>query len=210
MAISIAQAQQALLGSGDLPTFGQQRDDVGVSLQETDAAIIRAAAKFALDAETNLKERDRTSSGSLLDSIKPVVKEWGNGVNVVEIMVNFYYKFVDAGVQGLKKGTSTKGYKFRTPYGSKAMVDNLEREILEGRAKMINTKVAVTTRERKRAGIPVTPSRAAAKRWAFFIKRGGLKPSNFWTDALRELERDIATGVASALKIDVVEQLGDR
>ena len=207
MAISIAQAQQALLGSGALDTLGQQRDEVGVALAATDAAIIRAAAKFVQDVEANLRQSDRISSGSLLDSVQPVVKEWGNGVNIIEIMVNDYYKFVDAGVKGLKRGRSTKGYQFRTPYGSKRMVDNLEREILEGRAKIINTKVAVTTREKKRKGTPDTPSRAAAKRWAFFIKRKGLEPSNFWTDAVRELERDIATGVASALRIDVIENV---
>ena len=205
MAISIAQAQAAL-GNG-VAKFGQQRDAVGVSLAETDAAIVHAAAKFVQDAVDNLNKKDRTSSGSLEKSIVPVVKEWSNGINIIEIYVNDYYKFVDAGVQGLKMGRSTKGYKFRTPYGSKKMVDNLEREIIDGRGKIRNTKVAVSDREKKRKGIPDSPSRAAAKQWAFFIKRKGLEPSNFWTDALRELERDIATGVASALRIDVFENV---
>ncbi len=48
------------------------------------------------------------------------------------------------------------------------------------------------------------------KQWAFFIKRKGLEPTKFWTDALTELERDIATGVARALKIDVIENIGNR
>jgi hypothetical protein len=100
MAMSISQAQAQLLSGSFLDTLGQQRNDVGVALDATDSAILRAAAKFCLDAQENLIKVDKVSSGTLSKSIEPRVKEWGNGINVVQIMVAPYYKFVDKGVVG--------------------------------------------------------------------------------------------------------------
>jgi hypothetical protein len=204
MAISISQAQAALLSSSSLPSFGQQRDDVGVALDRADSAIIRAAARFVTDAQENLINADRNSSGALSESIQPKVIEWGNGVNIVQVMVAPYYKFVDSGVQGLKGGTSLKGYKFRYAGVSKSMADNLEEWVKRESIAFRNTKKAVTPREQKRATI-TSASRAAAIQIGRSIKRKGLQPTRFWSDALIELEKDIATGVASALRIDVIE-----
>jgi len=204
MAISISQAQQALLSSGNLTSFGQQRSDVGVSLDATDSAILRLTSRFVLDAQDNLQKADRNSGGQLSESIQPKVLEWGNGVNIVQVLVAFYYKFVDSGVQGLKGGNSLKGYKFRYAGVSKSMLDNLEAWVKREAIAFRNTKKAVTPREQRRATI-TSASRATAYSIGLSIKRKGLKPTRFWTDALNELEKDIATGVASALRIDVIE-----
>ena len=85
MAQSIAQAQAALLAGGNYST-GTQRQDIGDELAQTDSAIIRAAARFVEDAQTNLRKTDRISTGFLQDSIVPKVKEWGTGVNIIQIM----------------------------------------------------------------------------------------------------------------------------
>ena len=205
MAVSTAQAQAALLQGGSLDFIGDQRDDIGVSLKETDSALLRVAAKFVQDCRDNLNPSDRTASGELEKSIVPVVVEFGNNINIIDINVLFYYKFVDAGVKGLRSGSSTKGYSFKTAFPSKNMVDNLEAYIKSEGLAITNTKVALSTRERKRKGMPIPESRKAAIRMGIAIKRKGLDTSNFWQDALTELERDIATGVADALKIDIIE-----
>ncbi len=204
MAMSLSQAQAQLLSGSYLDTTGQQRDDVGVLLDRTDSAILRVTGKFVMDAQGNLIKADRNSSGELTDSIQPRVVEWGNGINVVQVMVAYYYKFVDSGVQGLKGGNSLKGYRFRYAGVSKSMADNLEAWVKRESIAFRNTKKAVTTREKKRSTI-TSASRATAIQIGRSIKRKGLKPTRFWTDALNELEKDIATGVASALKIDVIE-----
>jgi hypothetical protein len=204
MAISFAQAQAAL-DSGFLENLGQQRDDVGVSLSKTDAAIIKAAAKFVQDARDNLQRSNRIASGALEKSIVPRLKQFGNGVTVIEIFVNYYYKFVDAGVAGWQSGQSRKGYKFKKTFPSQNMIDSIERYLInEGKA-FANTKVAVTPREMKRAK-QIPASRKAAIGKSVLIKRYGLPASNFWSDAINELEKDIATGIANALKIDVIEK----
>ena len=204
MAVSMAQAQSALLNTGFLDTLGQNRDDVGVSLSATDAAVIRAAARFVQDARDNLIKADRVSSGQLEKSIVPRVKQWENGVNIIQIMVADYYKFVDRGVKGLKGGNSLSGYQFRTANPSKKMVAAIEAWIRHEKLTFRNTKKAVSPREHKRQSVAQL-SNSAAYMVARSIKRKGLKPSRFWTDAIEELEKDIATGVASALRIDVIE-----
>lgn len=203
MAQSIAQAQAALLAGGNYST-GTLSSEIGDELKRTDSAVIRAAAKFVDDAEQNLRRLDINSSGFLNDSIRPVVKEWGNGVNIIQVMVASYYKFVNDGVKGLKGGNSLSNYQFKYANPSKKMVDSLEKWVKKEGIKFRNTKVAVTTREQKRAKIS-SVSWSTAFAIGKSIKRKGLKPTRFWTDALAELEKDIATGVASALKIDVIE-----
>jgi hypothetical protein len=203
MAQSIAQAQAALLAGGNYST-GESRAAIGDELKATDSAVIRAAARFVEDAQNNLRKTDRISTGFLQDSIKPKVKEWGNGINIIQIMVADYYKFVDRGVKGLKGGNSLSNYQFKFANPSKKMVDALEKWVKKEGIKFRNTKVAVTTREQKRAKI-TSVSRSTAYMIGKSIKRKGLKPTRFWTDALAELEKDIATNVADALKIDVVE-----
>ena len=212
MALSFAQAQQGLLATSFLDTLGQQRTDVGDPLTATDAAVIRAAARFVQDATDNLIKADKVSSGNLSDSIKPVVKEWGNGVNIIQIMVADYYKFVDRGVKGWadKKGSGSP-YQFKKGSGkgggnpaSNPMVVSIRKWLIRESRAVKNIKIAVTPREQKRKKIVDTSTREAS-RIAYFIKRNGLAKSNFWTDAITELEKDIATGVANALRIDVIE-----
>jgi hypothetical protein len=216
MAISISQAQAALENNN--PNFllskGEQRDDVGVSLDRTDSAILRVAAKFVEDCQNNLISSDHISSGTLSKSIVPRVKEWGNGINVVEILVAPYYKFVDKGVVGWqdKRGSGSQ-YKFKKGSGAKGgnpasnpFIVSLRKWLIRESRAFRNTKVAVTTREKKRATITDTSTREAM-RLAYFIKKGGLSKSNFWTDALTELEKDIATGIADALRLDIIESL---
>jgi hypothetical protein len=207
MALSFAQAQQALLGSGDLDSLGDNRNDLGVSLDRTNSAVIRAGARFVIDARDNLQKADKISSGHLESSIKPKLVQFGNGVTIIDIYVANYYKFVDAGVQGLRGGTSTKGYKFRKPGVGGAMLANIKAWVQHENITFKNTKVAVTTREKKRATLKDASTKTAYV-IARSIKRKGLKPTNFWADALRELEKDIATGVATALRIDVQETFG--
>ena len=202
--MSISQAQAQLLSSSFLDTLGQQRSDVGVSLNATDNAILRLTSRFVLDAQENLIKADRNSSGELSKSIVPRVIEWGNGINIVQVLVAPYYKFVNDGVQGLKGGTSLKGYKFRYAGVSKSMLNNLEAWVKREAIAFRNTKKAVTPREQRRATI-TSASRATAYSIGLSIKKKGLKPTRFWSDALNELEKDIATGVASALRIDVIE-----
>jgi len=203
MAQSIAQAQAALLAGGNYST-GESRAAIGDELKATDSAVIRAAARFVDDVQTNLRKTDRNSSGFLTDSVTPVVKEWGNGINVIQVMVAYYYKFVDRGVKGLKGGNSLSNYQFKYANPSKKMVDSLEKWVKKEGIKFRNTKVAVTTREQKRAKIS-SVSRSTAFAIGKSIKRKGLNPTRFWSDALEQLEKDIATGVADALRIDVIE-----
>jgi hypothetical protein len=59
MAMSISQAQAQLLSGSFLDTLGQQRNDVGTSLDATDAALLRLAGMFVLDAQQNLIKADK-------------------------------------------------------------------------------------------------------------------------------------------------------
>ena len=214
MAISFAQAQANLLATDFLDSIGVSPKQFGgetVQLNALAKTVIKSSAEFAANAKDNLNQADRVASGSLLDSIEPKVVELGVN-NVVDIYVNDYYKFVDKGVKGWKdRSGSGSPYAFKAPGGSTGaksskMVTAIRKWLIKEGIKIRNTKKAITPREGRRLNITDT-STSAAIVIAGKIRRDGLRKTDFWTKAIRQLEQDFANDIAGALRIDVSEQV---
>lgn len=212
MPVSFAQAQANLLADNFLDTLGTTRGPDEVQLNRTSAAIVRLAGDFVADVTQNIQRKDLVSSGQLESSVRPEIVELGAN-NIIDIKVAEYYKYVDKGVKGWKnkKGPGNTPYAFNRPTpgvkgGSSAFVASLQKWLQFAKGGAANVKVPVTPREGKRVGIrDASLSRAIAV--AGIVRRDGLRGSNFWTDAVRKLENNIAAGVADALRIDVTEQI---
>ena len=86
------------------------------------------------------------------------------------------------------------------------MVTAIRKWVIRERLAIKNTKVAINPREQRRKSITDTSTRTAIV-IAGQIRRKGLKRTNFFSDAVRNLEGKLATGVADALRIDVIENL---
>lgn len=202
MPVSFAQAQANLLADNFLDTLGTTRGPDEVQLNRTSAAIVRLAGDFVADVTQNIQRKDLVSSGQLESSVRPEIVELGAN-NIIDIKVAEYYKYVDKGVKGYT-GKGNGEFAFKTKYPSRKMVQAMAQWLQrEGRGAS-NVKRPVSPREAKRISAnPMTSAYAAA----MAVKKKGIARSNFWTDAVRKLENNIAAGVADALRIDVTEQI---
>jgi hypothetical protein len=207
MPVSFQRAQSSLLKNGFLDTLGSNEQGAE-ALTETSAAILKVAGEFIEDCEANLIKADRVSSGSLTDSMKPVIVEAGVN-NIIDIYINDYYKFVDKGVKGWqdKKGSGSP-YQFKRPSGkgkgTSKMVTAIRKWIVFENKAIQNTKVAINAREGRRKKI-TDPTTKEAIKVSGIVRRDGLKRTGFFTDAVRTLEDKLGRGVAEALRIDVIE-----
>lgn len=210
MPVSLPRSQRNLLDSGFLDTLGSNEPNA-IALTETSKAVLKVAGEFIDDCVANLNKADRVSSGNLASTIRPVVVEAGQN-NIIDIYMNDYYKFVDKGVKGWQdRSGSGSPYSFKKPTGrggkgSSKMVTAIRKWVIRENLAIRNTKVAINPREQRRKSITDTSTRTAIV-IAGQIRRKGLRKTNFFTDAVRALEGKLATGVADALRIDVIENI---
>lgn len=210
MPVSLPRSQRNLLDSGFLDTLGGNEPDA-VALTETSKAVLKVAGEFIDDCVTNLNRVDRISSGNLASTIRPVVVEAGQN-NIIDIYMNDYYKFVDKGVRGWQdRSGSGSQYAFKKPTGkggkgSSKMVTAIRKWVIRENMAIRNTKTAINPREQRRKSITDTSTQTAIV-IAGQIRRKGLRKTNFFTDAVRTLEGKLASGVADALRIDVIENI---
>jgi hypothetical protein len=202
MAVSFAQAQAQLLSTDFLDSLGEPAQPGDVQLNEVAKTTIGAAARFALNAKNNLRQRDQVSSGKTLDSIEPTIVELGE-INTVDILVAEHYKFIDKGVKGYT-GQGSGPYQFKSKYPGRRMVQEIAAWLGRERRAIRNTKQAITPREQRR--LNANPE-ARAFGVAMAVKKKGIKGSKFWTDALKVLENELANEIGQAARIDIIEQL---
>ena len=208
MPVSFQRAQANLLDTSLLDSLGSNETG-GVALNNLSQAVLILAGEFIDDAVNNLNKADRVSSGNLQDSMRPVVVSAGAN-NIIDIYINDYYKFVDKGVRGWQdKEGSGSPYAFKPPNksrkaGKSKMVTAIRSWVVREGISITNTKQAINSRESKRLKITDTSTKTAIV-ISGRIRKKGLKRTNFFTDAVRTLEDKLGRGVASALRIDVIE-----
>jgi len=206
MSVSITSAQNDFLKSSK--DFGGSSKEE-LKLTNTASAVELVAGNIVMQAQKNLVSANRVSSGTLSDSLNildPVIK--GKTVSVA-IQAADYYTYVDAGVKGLKGGSSTKGYSFKNNIVGKNFKSALLKWILrEGLAHRTDTH-DISKREKSRAKLRksiqanVNSVDTIAYAIGHSIKRKGLKPTNFFTKAINTAMRDAKKTLAKGISIDI-------
>lgn len=98
-----------------LNTTGKLRDSLKMTPQsEIQKTIIDFVIKRKKEAERILKKKGSYSSGALIQSIQPKIKSDKEGL-LVEISANYYWKFIDKGVNGIQR-------RLGSPYSFKNLV----------------------------------------------------------------------------------------
>jgi len=202
-----------------LDTLGSSDKGDPLKLTTSQKALIEIAATFATNAGDNLNRVDSNSTGNLADSIVPL-EPIINGKSVkVDIEVASYYKFVNKGVKGW---ADTKGsgspYSFKKPVSRKGSGPKSSKMVTAVRKWLIREglktrdrtkkKVAISTRESKRQKKTFTDtSTKTAIIISANIRKRGLRKTNFWDDAVKTLEQNIADKIGGAAKIDIINSL---
>lgn len=197
---SFAKAQRAVLDTGFLDTIGNERG-AGLGLDNTAQALLDLTSKLLLDATRNLE--GNISSGKLSSTAEQTVTASAGGLQI-QIKMEDYWKFVDQGVNGLNVAQGSP-FSFKTKNPSRAMVQEIEGWLKRAGASSENINRSISKKES--VGLKFAGS-SKAFAVARSIKRRGLKPTKFFTNALEQFNREVASNaLINAARIDVTTSI---
>lgn len=200
---SITQVQAEALAEGF--DFGGSSKDAFKPVKSL-GVLMRLGGELAERAANNLIRADRVATGKGAESIAVGRPEKEGSTLHVDVSMNYYLQFVDKGVKGTRGGSGEYSFKNDKPGGKmiKAITAWLTTE--KRKAKTNVGGKPITKREKKRKTITGS-AKSAAWPIAISIKRKGLKPTKFMTDAIKETRKDFKSEFGKTLKIDVVNAL---
>lgn len=203
MANSIAKAQAKLLSSGFLDKIGSKE---GLRAKNSLSAIFKVAGILIETAQDNLNKADKVASGALSESIIIIDPKIVNKTVEIPIQLLYYYKFIDQGVKGTKKGSGK--YSFKHDFPNKEMVKSIQKWLKkEGlKAKTDVGGKSITKREARRKKITDT-TKNAAYGISVAVKQKGIRKTLFWTNAVKKAEREADRLLGDALKLDILEAI---
>lgn len=201
--MSISKSQSRLLADKFLDDLGSSKEEL--QPRETYSELIQIAGDMVDHMQRNLEPN--TSSGALSESIVMDEPTRSGDILRIDVMMNFYGRFLNKGVRGTKSGKGL--YKFKTEFPSLKMVEALKASISRAGKKITNANRnrTVSQNELKNASVSDVQRAFAAGR---NIKMYGIKPTGFLDKAIIKTQQGVAERLGAALKVDVVDWLGTK
>jgi len=204
-----------------LSTLGNK--DKGDEMPASAKALVELAAMLIEKASDNMDRKENVATGGTISSMK-IVNADLSGTNMsVEVEILKTYKFLDLGVKGVG-GVGRGKFQFKTKYVSKKMALAILKW-LRRRGATARTYPALYgsygTRlktggkgkiERKDLRIKKQVDNAASfKSLAYAvsssIKQNGIKPTFFFTNAVKDTQKESRRKFAEAFKVDIINSL---
>ena len=197
--------QHEALSEGFFDLLGQDSQSFEeVRLTDTAKTMVQLAANYANLIVEKLNQKDAASSGALADSVQPTELEFDGVTYTIKVQAKDYISFVDQGVNGWAVNRGSV-YSFKTkgvdPNGE--MVKSVKAYLKREGASARNVKVGISKRENK--GMSADDRNAITA--AYMIKRQGIEPKRFLSDATSEMEVIIKSEFGAAFKIDSINNL---
>lgn len=204
MAQSISKAQASLLATGFFSSLGSDKASFANTLTELELL----AGELAQQAATNLQATGHVASGKLSSSIQISDPRRSGSKIVCDVTMLQYGAFINAGVKGLKGGSSSAGYGFKYPLPSTKMVAAIKAWIKSAKIATRNTTTGKTfgRHETKRKSVGDI-QKAAAYAIARSIINKGIKGTGFMDKAVSSTANKIADRLGPAFEIDVITYL---
>jgi hypothetical protein len=205
--MSIAKAQAQALAEGFLDSIGSS-DKSGLRPKETLSELIVLAGELIESAQKNLNASNANHTGKLSESLtagEPVQ----NGTAIeMDILMNFYGKFINKGVRGTKSGSSSAGYSFKHDIPSTSMVQAMASYLKGARSRVSNSDVkkygAHKKTEKKNISLSKIDSAFAMAR---SIKQHGIKSTGFLDKAVATTTNKVSDRLGAALRIDIIDSI---
>jgi hypothetical protein len=204
----MTRAQHEAVDTGfiDLNTLDAS-DYQPIDLSDIQNTLVNIAAAYVGLIHENATNKDVVSSGNMIEDIQATDITTTDTGYAIGITAPDYATYQDEGVNGWKvnRGSrfqfKTKGTREGTPmYNS--LKQWVQREGLSAR----NVKQGVTRRERRGMKMQDAETKTILA-VAAGIKRSGLRATNFWSDATKEINAYIETELGIATKIDIINNL---
>lgn len=192
-----------------LSTIGSKDRGDQVTLSHTAQALVELAEFLISTATDNLDKKGNTATGDTISSMVARQIQITGTKMELDVEIKSTYKFLDQGVRGTEGGTGR--YSFKTARAGKRMAMAIK-SWLKVRRIASNYK-AMSKNEAKNKRIKKMVESADGKLTslsyaiATSIKKKGIKPTKFFTNAVRDTKALQKKKYADALKLDIIESL---
>ena len=206
---SITSKQASLINSGLLSGLGSTDRGDSLTLSNTANTLVNMAESIITEAQKNLNNKGSVATGDLEASLHAENIEIQGTSMSIDIMILDRYRFINDGVKGVESGSGK--YSFKTIKPSIGM-KNAIKSWLRKRGKRAMKYKAISKTERKDKGIAKMKKQADSQEglaWAVAtsIKKKGIKPTKFFTKAIKTTEQKFAKEIAAGFKLDIIESL---
>lgn len=189
---------------------GLGSDDRGekVKLNHTASALVELADFLITTARENMDRKGNTATGFTSTSMKAGPIQTNTSKLQVDVEIASTYKFLDQGVKGTEGGRGK--YQFKTKYPGKKMALALLRWV---KVRRVATKYkAISANEKKNQRIKKLSKKADSQKSLAYaiatnIKKKGIKPTMFFSDAVKETIKHQKKVLADSVKLDIIEML---
>lgn len=211
--------QQRAIDSGYLDNIGANGTSFdSIVFDAVAATLVDIAITMMILGQENLRKVDRISSATLSDSISPDTIVIEGDKYSINVNLASYYDYVNQGVKGWEDGGGNSPYQFKQystggGNGRSKMVSAIRKwlikEGLKQRTTSVNQPLKGNIREHSRLVKKAQGdnSTRTAIVIAKNIKQHGLEPTHFWDKTVKEIQQQVATSFAAALKVDVINNL---
>lgn len=189
----------------DVSDLGKPKGSLTLAVETSIGATVQKFTGMILQrSEKNYEERIRSTTGALQKSIRPRTDIKGSDV-AVQIYADDYLDFVDQGVTGMGWAGYEGQTNFRQVYNGKFRFKNLH--ISRGMVDKIEQFWIASAGMSIPAGVD---PRQFAIMIAKNIKRRGIKPTKFFTDAVnkvstKELEKELGQVMNREITVELKE-----
>lgn len=193
----------AEMESGFYDLLGEGRDEFQeLDWKDTQQTLVNLAAVYIGLLKESADKKDVSSSGFMQDNIQPTDVTKNGSIYEIGITAPDYASYQDEGVNGWAVNRGSR-FQFRTKGVSDDMRNNIAAWLKKEGTSYGNVKVAVSKREAR--GMDALNQKAQTV--AYMIKRQGIKPTKFWSESTEEMNQYFETELATAVKIDIVNNI---
>lgn len=183
--------------------------DRGDAMPETSKTLVELAGFLIEKATDNLQRKGHIATGDTVSSMKAVNLDLTGTKTSIDVQILSTYKFIDQGVKGTQGGNGK--YQFKNNKVGKKMYAAISKW-LKKRAAGGRTKYkAVSRNEKKNQKLNKLRNSADKKALAYAvatnIKKRGIDRTLFFTNAVKETQKESRKRFAAALKIDIINSL---
>lgn len=190
-----------------LGTLGISGGD-DVKLGHTAQALVKLAEILIGAAEDNLDKNGNRATGKTASSMKIENLQTQTTKMSLDVVIDKNYKFLDMGVQGTEGGKGK--FKFKTKYPNKkmalAILKWLKVRRIVSKYKPISKTESKNKRLKKLSGSS-NSQKSLAYAIATNIKKKGIKPTHFFSDAIKTAKEQQKKVIGDAFRLDIIESL---
>ncbi len=201
---------QQQLDKARLDSLGSNDRGDGMDLTQSAKTLVNMAAFLITKAQQNLNKAGAEATGELESSISARDIDITGKVMSIDIELLDRYKFTDLGVNGVevKRGSP---YSFKSKKVGTQMMRSIKRWV-KTRAIRATKYKAISKVERKDKSLSRIRKKADSQESLAYaiatnIKKKGIKPTKFFTNAVRDTEREFKKEIAAGFRIDLINSL---